>query len=361
MCFLPVVPGLARPLLLLLLLASPAAFASGSEWAFADGGVAGPQGALPPPRETGRPTLAVLAFESNAAAADDAPGIAALVAARLAEVSSVRVVSAADVESLLALEGQAVCAGEGCGPERERLLTAQYVVKGRLDRYGSRYVLSASVLEPGRPVSAIRPEVEVMGAAELPTAARQVADLLARGLGLPAPAANPLLRLDGAPPVPGILSLGLRVDSTIIRSFSTLTPGAELEVGFAFHPEWVAFLQVGVRTLRVEDAGGQVSGLDLVPGLLGTRHLYTGSPVLQPYWGLALGVQLAFGTFGFFRETGPLPAFYALVGLQVRIIRSVSVVVEGRTNVAQATLGLSSGMGQGLNLELSAGLTFEFH
>ncbi len=308
--------------------------------------------------------MAVLGFESNAEAREAAPAVAALVASRLSEVSSLRVVSAADLEALRAQAGQVrvgSCAGAECGDGPEKLGSARFVVTGRLDRFGERYVLTASAVDAKGTVPTPRPRVEVTHASELPSAARLVADLLARALGLPAPSINPLLRLDAMPPAPGTFSLGLRVGSALVRPAGTLTPGGEVEIGVRFHPEWVGFLQVGLQWGATQEGVPQSAGLHVVPGIAGARHLYDVTPFLQPYWGLGLGIQLAFGPFGFIRETGPLPALHVLGGVQLRLMPALLVVVEGRTNMAQTVLGITGGgTDGGFNLELSVGFTLQF-
>jgi hypothetical protein len=225
-------------------------------------------------------------------------------------------------------------------------------------------VLSASLIEVGHPASLVRPRAEAASEAQLPEAALQVGEALRRTLEAVRNAprgGDPLLSLRAERSRSGGFALGLRLDSTFISDLRALSPGGTVELGYRFHPEWTAFLQVGVRFLRGEGELNVPSGLNLVPGVVGARHLYETGSSLHPYWGLGLGVQLAFGPYGIFRETGPLPALFGMGGLQWQVTDGLGLLVEGRTNLAQATLGLArGGQGDGLNFDLNLGFTYEF-
>jgi hypothetical protein len=81
----------------------------------------------------------------------------------------------------------------------------------------------------------------------------------------------------------------------------------------------------------------------------------------RPYWGLGLGVQLSFGQFGIFKSTGPLPTLIGFFGAEYVIADRVGIQLEAGTNIAQAILGLTdNGLGNGLNLDLTAGIAYHF-
>jgi outer membrane protein W len=158
----------------------------------------------------------------------------------------------------------------------------------------------------------------------------------------------------------GGLVLGLRINNTFIENLAALNPGADLELGYHFHPEWVAFLQVGISFVsKTED--GTTSRLNVLPSVIGARHYYRMQHSFRPYWGLGLGVQLSFGQFGIFQSTGPLPTVIGFLGAEYVIANSVGIQIEAGTNIAQAVLGLTSeGLGDGLNLDLTAGIAYHF-
>jgi len=126
----------------------------------------------------------------------------------------------------------------------------------------------------------------------------------------------------------------------------------------SFHPEWNAYLQIGVAFVRAQSSEGAL-GVNVVPSVVGVRHLYNVENALQPYWGLGLGVQLAFGDFGPIQRSGLLPTLIGCGGLQFLFTDSVGVLVEIKTDLAQATLEVIRGSsGLGLHLDLSLGVVF---
>jgi outer membrane protein W len=154
--------------------------------------------------------------------------------------------------------------------------------------------------------------------------------------------------------------LGLRINNSFISNLATLNPGAEMELGYAFHPEWVGFLQVGITFIRSTEEG-QEGRLKVLPSVLGARHYYQLESSFRPYWGLGLGVQLSFGQFGIFRNTGALPTVIGFFGGEYLIAGKVGIQAEAGTNLAQAVLGLAEGgLGDGLNLDLTIGIAYHF-
>ncbi len=313
------------------------------------------------------PLVALLNLEANKAAADAAPSTGAMLASALAQTPKLRLVTAQDISTALGLERQkqllskdGSCSDSSCLAELSGAVGARYVVSGRLDRLGERYVLSASLYDAGRAVSLGKPSAEVEGEEHLPDAAKEVARQLLAALGVeaPGPSASALLASSANKPV-GVW-LNLKFGNTFVTSLSSLGLGGDIDIGYAISPSWVAFLQIGVTFVRAtaEEASGR---LNVVPTVLGIRHLYRADKDVQPYWGVGLGVQLAFGQFGFFSDSGPLPNVYAIAGLQYLFSKHVGILLDASTNIAQAVLGLTqNGTGGGFNLELNIGVAFRF-
>ncbi|AKQ65536.1 hypothetical protein A176_002448 [Myxococcus hansupus] len=311
--------------------------------------------------------VAVLMLESNDAGRDAAPGVTSLITSRLAESSKLRVLSQWDVESALdaagqkKLEGLKSCERGDCVEELVKLTGARYVVAGRLDRFGDHYLLTANLLDTTEGRSLARPRAEADDAEDLLRTAKAVSDQLFAVLVSPeeSVAARPLLGGSSRTGGGGLL-LGLRVNNNFIDKLSAVNPGGDIEVGYWFHPEWVGFIQVGFNYVRSTQEGVR-SGLNVLPSVVGARHYHNLERSLRPYWGFGLGVQLSFGDFGIFQSTGPLPTVIGFAGLEYLIAGKVGFQLELGTNVAQAVLGLAdSKLGDGLNLDLNAGIAYHF-
>ncbi len=341
------------PLFAAALLLSPAAHAQAS--------------APAPSPQPEPPTVAVLALEANEGAEEAAPGIAALLASRLSEASEIQVLSPRDIEAALGTErhqqllGTGTCSDGGCLEELARVLGARYMVTGRLDRLGDTYLLSVSLADALEGRGLARPSSEAANAHELLQVTQAIGEQLLAEI-VPSAERTPSRPLLGsAREVPGDgLLLGLRINNTFINNLATLNPGADIELGYSFHPEWVAFLQVGLTFVR--SGGDDPEGrLKVLPSVLGARHSYRIEHALRPYWGLGLGVQLSFGQFGIFRSTGPLPTIIGFGGIEYVIADSLGFQLEAGTNIAQAVLGLAEdGLGDGLNIDLAAGIVYHF-
>jgi TolB-like protein len=328
----------------------------------------GPAAHAQTPSEQDSVVVAVLTLESNEAARDSAPGITSLIASRLAESPHLRVLSQRDIERGLDAERQQQllgiksCDRGACLQELASLTGARYVITGRLDRFGDQYLLTANLVDTLGGHSLARPRAEAPAADSLLRTAGAVADELRAALVTPeggSAAARPLL--DGARKTGGGgWLLGLRINNNFIDQLATLNPGADVEVGYWFHPEWVGFAQVGFSYVQSTEAGAR-GGLNVLPSLIGARHYHNVEKPLRPYWGFGLGVQLSFGDFGIFQSTGPLPTVVGFAGLEYLIAGHVGLQLEAGTNVAQAVMGLAeSKLGDGLNLDLNAGIAYHF-
>ncbi|WIG97959.1 hypothetical protein KGD87_11570 [Myxococcus sp. SDU36] len=311
--------------------------------------------------------VAVLMLEANEAGSDAAPGVTSLITSRLAESPRLRVLSQWDVEAALddehqqQLQGLKTCERGDCLQELVALTGARYVVAGRLDRFGDQYLLTANLLDAAGGRILARPRAEAPEAEDLLRTAKAVSDQLFAALVSPeeSVAARPLLGGSSRTGGGGLL-LGLRVNNNFIDKLSNVNPGGDIEVGYWFHPEWVGFLQVGFSYVRSTQEGVR-SGLTVLPSIVGARHYHNVEKSLRPYWGFGLGVQLSFGDFGIFQSTGPLPTVIGFAGLEYLVAGSVGFQLELGTNVAQAVLGLAeSKLGDGLNLDLNAGIAYHF-
>src|SRR5438067_952618 len=100
------------------------------------------------------PTVAVLNLESNAGAKEQAPALSALIASRLSESPRLRVVSQSDIATSIGLERERQLLSSGtCSSSNECLVElsgavgARFVVTGRVDRFGEKYLLTATLFD----------------------------------------------------------------------------------------------------------------------------------------------------------------------------------------------------------------------
>ncbi len=284
----------------------------------------------------------------------------ALLASRLGESKHLKVVSDRDIKAALGLERQkqllGPCTDTSCLAEVSGALGARYLVTGRLDKLGKTYVLTTSVYDSSRGVAVSKPRAEASSDDGLPGAAARVAQEM---LGVLEEAAEPASGVKAQ----GLgISLGLKFGNQFLASLAALNPGAELEVGWAFDPEWLAFLQVGFNLVHGQSKDNAVD-LTVVPSVLGVRKLYGVADAFQPYWGLGMGLTLSMGKYGPFRETGSIPTVIGMFGFQYRFLPGLEGLVEASINIAQIVLGLSdqeTGLGAGLNFDLSLGALYRF-
>lgn len=307
----------------------------------------------PAPEAPAPPALAVLSFESNEAARDVAPAVAALLASRLAESSALKVLSQRELDAALGaghplLGGSASCADGQCHEELSRLVGSRYVLTGRVERSTEGYLLTANLVDAvqGKPLA--RPRAEAADTESLLGDIGAVAEELLTRLA-------PSELEDGV----GEVVVGLRLNNSFISRLASLNPGVDLELGYTFHPEWVGFIQVGINFVRSNGEGSE-GGLSVLPSQVGLRHYHRIEHSLRPYWGFGIGVQLSFGDFGIFQSTGPLPSISGFLGAEYRI-GQLGIQLEAGTNVAQAVLGLAGdGLGKGINIDLNLGLSYRF-
>jgi hypothetical protein len=259
------------------------------------------------------------------------------------------------------LRSAGVCAGDGCSEVAVSSGRARYIVSGRVHRFGSRYLLTVTLLDSESGLALARPRLEVSAPDALPRATVSLADALLVEL-----APHPVLRAFSPRPSAargfevGSFVVGLRVNNSLIARLASFNPGGDLEFGLHFHPEWVAFAQVGFSYVRSEEEGRK-GGLTVLPSTLGLRHYHLLEHSLRPYWGFGLGIQLSFGEYGIFQQTGPLPTVTGFTGVEYVIAGHLGLQLEVGTNLAQAMLGIAGNkLGSGLNLDINAGIAWHF-
>lgn len=316
--------------------------------------------ATPAPTATPAPQQVLLMpLEADADGKDEAPGLTALLVSRLSESPFLTVSTPSDADSVRRM---GLCGQGPCPEAKPEDLKARYIITGRLDVFGTRFVLTTTLLDAESGKALRRPRIEVAARDALPRAALDVADQLRAGL-LPPPEARiseERVDLPTRMPNTGSFLVGLRFNNSLISNFSSFNPGGDVEIGFQFHPEWVVFGQVGFSYVSTTTAGAQ-GGVNVLPSVLGLRHYHNIESPLRPYWGLGVGVQLSFGEFGIFRSTGALPTVIGFGGLEYLFFGHLGVQLEASTNIAQAVLGLSDGgLGGGLNLDINLGIAWHF-
>lgn len=332
-----------------------------------DGGLSQPADSVAASQDAGTKvdSVALLELGANEGGKAQAQPVAALLASKLAAAKDLKVITQQDIATMIGVERQkqllaTTCSEDSaCLTELSGALGARYVVSGRLDRFGTRYTLTASVFDSARATALAHPLAEAKSEDALPDAVDEVAKALLGALGrAPVETASvgpkPEAASETGPDV------GLRAGNNFINGLSSLSPAGDLVLGYRFDPAWVGFLQVGFAYARsTQDVTGSVS---ILPTVLGARHLYRTDTSFQPYWGVGLGMQLAIGQFGPFQDVGGvLPSVIGLVGFHWFFTRTVAVGLEGSTNLAQTVLGLSgrtSDVGAGLNLKPSLSVTF---
>src|SRR5207249_6432306 len=123
-----------------------------------------------------------MTFDANADAKDAAAGVSSLVASRLAENPRLKIVTSADIAAAIGQQREAELAGKctdsACMAEITSALGARYLVNGRLDRFGARYVMTATLFDSQSAASVAKPRADATAADELPAAAGQMADAI---------------------------------------------------------------------------------------------------------------------------------------------------------------------------------------
>lgn len=370
--------------------------------------------------------VAVSAFAANPAAAPQAPAVESLFGGLLADARELKVITHADLQTLVSVERQKQLLGdkgecnENCMIELAGAVGAQYVVSGRIDRFGDAYVLAADVFDAHAAKVLLKARANAAGDAEIPEATRELAAQAVRALGATlsavassngtgqghraeigewaasnawASSTNDGARAEasnasaageagGGPPAPddprvsastpggpGVstgsaasprrFSLALHVGNAFLANIANLNFSGDFEFGWWFQPYWVAFVQVGATLVRTNNIGIP-DQFGLVPSVIGVRRLYRIDRSFQPYWGFGLGLQLSVGDFAGLTAI-PLPSMSGLVGFEYVFADRFSLGLEASTNVAQAVLGIThAGQGTGFNFDLNGTVAWRF-
>src|SRR5690606_32656601 len=105
-------------------------------------------------------SLAVFEFESSEkSVAEKAEALGVLVATRISQRPNVRVIGVDQVKAALGLERQKMllgCSDSSCMAEIAGALGVRYILQGRLDRFGRKYVVTGVVLDARNAQSLVR-------------------------------------------------------------------------------------------------------------------------------------------------------------------------------------------------------------
>src|SRR5207244_8198904 len=119
-------------------------------------------------------------IDANAGGADLVAGLSALLTERVKSGDQkFKVYSQADLERVVTAERQKQligCSDESCLAELSDALGARYIVTGRLDRFGNRYVLVGGLYDSATSAAPAQSRREVTDPERLPAALDEVAD-----------------------------------------------------------------------------------------------------------------------------------------------------------------------------------------
>lgn len=244
-----------------------------------------------------REAVAVFTFAAPAGLGGEARSVAELVGLRIAWRPKARVRGPGQVVEAL---GNGIGRFEGCtqgvcAVEIAEALAVRYLVRGRVDRFGEHYVLTASVSDAGaggRPIAQVRETAaeEV----DFPYAADRVGDALADALGLEKAT---FLEQAFAPPAPPTAHLNLKFGNTVAAldgfSFSAFTLRFDFEADYYLRPYLLTWIEAGIAVGRAASDGESSKGsFSLVPVTLGLKYVLFHQYEVRPYAGLGLGLGL---------------------------------------------------------------------
>lgn len=307
----------------------------------ADGGTAAPEPDV---------TILVRKLDANAAAQDLVPGLSSLMTERVKTADAkFKVYSQADLERVISLERQQQlvgCADESCLMELSGALGARYVISGRLDRFGDRYVLVGGRYDNQQALAAQQVRREVTDPGKLPAALDEVADELLAPLGVaPRVTTNLKNRTDTTG-----FSLGLKFSTQFVSSLLKLAPGGDLEIAYRITPGIVAFFQVSFVTTLGEGS------TQLFPGTLGARYYFRSDKSFQPYIGAGIGLLVAIQAV----QGQTRPNLWAHGGLSYLFLPWLGATIDFSVDILGAAFDLFGNERKGVNLALSVGALFRF-
>jgi TolB-like protein len=131
-------------------------------------------------------SIVVLDFSSPKELADKARALTALVTAELGKRSDLKLVTSADVQRMLGLERQKEmlgCHDDSCLAEIGGALGSRYVLSGQLEKFGSKFLLTAGVFDARTATSLVKSAQTAGSEEELPNAALAMARDVSASIG----------------------------------------------------------------------------------------------------------------------------------------------------------------------------------
>lgn len=270
-----------------------------------------------------------------------AESVTALVVARLQQHPGARLVSSADVRSLLGVERQKQllgCTESGCLAELGGALGARYIVNGQVGRVGNKLLVSASLLDARNAHSLAKLAQTLDGEDQLPAASDALADQLADAAGLE-PLEKPLDADRG-------FTLGLKLGNTVpiltgaqqesLRSFNLRL---DVDLGYFVTPQTEPFLGASLALAK----GSSGDSLQFIPVLLGAKHYFRPGHALQPYLGGGVGLGFLAGKLAGDKGTNASFALTGIAGLAYFPWRKVGFNLEASANLSGVNVS-SSGL-----------------
>ena len=237
-------------------------------------------------------TLAILEFATNEKELEEkARSVGVLVATRLSFKPDLRVTTSEQVKAMLGLEKQRAllgCGESGCLTEISGALGVRYLLQGRLDRYGKKFVLSAGLYDTRSGLALARRLEDADSEEDLPLAADRLAAAIATDLE---PAKGKTKAFE--PDFHLNVKLGNTVPALSGFKFSAFNLRIDLEGDYYIRPFLLAFLEAGIVLARTQaESGGEGTNFSLVPVDLGLKYLFRHDKSVRPYAGLGLGLGI---------------------------------------------------------------------
>lgn len=305
------------------------------------GSDAGHVAPLPAPAREGVVVMNLATVEATAALS---PPATATLAHRLSE-AKLKILTQSDIAAAIGQERQKAflgCGESGCLAELGDALGARFVVSGRVDKVGSRFLLTAGLWDGVKTEVIARARQEAEEEGELTLAAERLADELLPALGVSAPPPT-----TPAGPAASGLNLSLKLGTQLLTSIVSLAPQADLELGWRTSREWAFFLQVSAGV-----AFAQSTTVTATPGLVGVRRFFRVDHELQPFLGGGAGVMT---TIDAVRNLAR-PGLVALGGAQYFVTPRVAIGLEASADLLSAAYEFATTQKSGLNFGLSVGV-----
>jgi len=281
-------------------------------------------------------SMAVLDFVAGSPAdAELGKSVALLVATRLSARPGLRVAASEEIRAALGLERVrqlAGCGEDACAAEIAGTLGVHYLLRGRIDRFGPKLVVSAFVLDARSAQSLARMREDIARDEELPAAADRLGDGAALALGI-APAA-------AAAPLRPSWHLNVKLGNTLAAlagiDFRGLVLKGDLEFDWYARPWLLVWLQSGLvlGTQATSSGGGQPSTFSLMPLSFGAKYQFRADRSLRPYAGLGLGAGVLLAALSSGDARRVAPGVNGIVGVVWFPWDAVGVNLEAGVNLA---------------------------